>query len=65
MSDEGKAQLSLYADNVLKALLAGLIGLLTWIGTQLQDRVAGMERDLTQVKIDIAAMRADIKYLGK
>lgn len=65
MSDEGKAQISLYADNILKALLAGLIGLLTWIGTQLQGRVAGMERDITQVKIDIAAMRSDIKYLGK
>jgi hypothetical protein len=64
MSEESKTSVNIYADNALKFLLTGLIAVMVWVSKQQIDRLDRIESDVSTMKIQLAEMRSDLRYLA-
>lgn len=64
MSEDKAHKLNLFADNLLKLVIAALVALLTYIGQDLQEKVTGVEKDVGAMKVQIAELVVVTRYLG-
>lgn len=65
MSEDRAHSLSLLADNILKVVIAALVGILTWIGSGLQDKLGKVETDVASMKVQMAEIKTEMKYLSQ
>lgn len=57
------AKMSLAADNLLKLIIALLIGVLSFIGNDLRESVQTLEIEVANLKTTVAEIKTEIKYL--
>lgn len=56
--------LSPLIDNLLKILIAALVGILTWMGTDLRESVGTLSDDIAVMKVAVAEMKVEIRHLS-
>lgn len=63
MTVSARKPLPMSLDNFLKILIAALVGLLSFIGRQQADRLSGVEKDVSAMKLDMAEIKTHLIYL--
>ena len=56
--------LSPFVDNLLKILIAVLVSILVWLGTELRDAVEVLAIKIVSMEVAIAEMKVEIRHLS-
>jgi hypothetical protein len=56
--------LSPLVDNALKLIIAALVSILIWLGTDLRDAVDVLSVKIVSMEVAIAEMKVEIRHLG-